>query len=435
MEYSEYILFALLGLIAFLLIITITILLRRNSTHRISNHTPITKTVAEQANHQATTSEPEETQKPNDIEMCFKHLEEICPSISRLTDGEYILTFPDWSLPYTLQLASNARKYEDIEDQDPSLKLYLTVKEDNSWSITDRGDTATAVAQLGKEIQAEIEKLRKQITSQAIAVSEEGTLTTQGTSYEEFQKALHNMRETAKTIDTDWSDSVWENLGPMPSTLDQSTGQKLEFSGTGKKTERLDIKEKTRSFKLHKGAMAFQFEHKAETPTEKHIEGLYLVRDDPGMLDEPLALAENTITTGIAGTHLVTEGKWRDPHPDISYHLEVRTTAAWECTILQPELGQSKGQFPHRGGLSQGAIVMGPFRAGARPVRARIQHEGREEFSLQFSSLDGTHQTELFGGTGQFHIEDHETDLQPGKEYIACAYGSGAWEIELTEGY
>ena len=119
----------------------------------------------------------------------------------------------------------------------------------------------------------------------------------------------------------------------------------------------------------------------------------------------------------------------------MDYHLEITTHGEWNCTILQPELGQSKGTFPYRGGLTGGAIVMGPFRVGTRPVRAEIQHEGNEHFQLQFTSLDGTHQPEMFTAEGQCHVEDHGTELLPGKEYMACAYGNGPWRVELTEGY
>ena len=146
-------------------------------------------------------------------------------------------------------------------------------------------------------------------------------------------------------------------------------------------------------------------------------------------------LGEFTGSQGLTGTHVVAEGLWRDPHPGINYHLEIATTAKWKFTILQPELGQSKGTFPHRAGLSKGAIVIGPFRTGPRPVRAEIDHGGNGEFSLQFTSVDGTHQTEAFTAQAQFHIEDLETGLFPGKEYIACAAGNGPWEIKLSEGY
>ena len=78
---------------------------------------------------------------------------------------------------------------------------------------------------------------------------------------------------------------------------------------------------------------------------------------------------------------------------------------------------------------------MGPFRTGPRPVLAQIKHEGNGQFQLQFTSLDGTHQLNVFKAEGQCHREDYPTKLKPGKEYVAYAYGSGPWEIELTEGY
>ena len=160
-----------------------------------------------------------------------------------------------------------------------------------------------------------------------------------------------------------------------------------------------------------------------------------MVRDDPGVLGSKMGICSFTGTYDMIGMWRVTEGMWRDPHPEVGYHLEVKAFGEWTSAVFQPDLGQCKGNFPYRAGLDGGATVVGPFRTSPRPARANIQHSGNGAFRLQFISLDGMHEPEVLACEGQIHLEEQELDLLPGKEYLMLGWGNGPWKVELTEGY
>ena len=428
----DLILYGLLGLIAVLLAIAIVILLRRNSSNRRDELANPSSSTAEQE----VPREWEAPERPPDIEPLEKylrHLETVCQSVRPLGANEYAVVLAAWSLPYTLELARNTKNYDDPEDYLPTLRLYFNRHEDGSWELSDRGETSTALARVSDTAEDEIEAFGHQIEKTSAALTPSGTLQSQGENYLTFEQALLDVQEAAEAMDQQWTPLVWDKCGLMPATIEQATGARHEFSGWGR--PRMAKPEETGSFSFRQGAIAIMFEHDAPSWSGGEPVKVHLVRDNPGIFDSKMLLAEFSGSTSVTDAYQVIEEMWRDPHPDIDYHLEVDAHCAWRCAIIQPDLGQSGGPFPHRGGLTSGAMVMGPFRTGARPVRAEIQHEGNSHFQLQFTSLDGTHQTQMFTADGQCHIEEHETELLPGKEYIACAYGDGPWQIELTEGY
>lgn len=152
------------------------------------------------------------------------------------------------------------------------------------------------------------------------------------------------------------------------------------------------------------------------------------------------------------------------------YRLEVNSKSPWTCRFIQPDLNQSVGLFTDDddGEASSeddsvevyvtpfltedewneftanrvneelappGIFVMGPYKSGRRPILAQIKHEGRETFNLEAFSVDGTHYSTILEQEGQFLIEDHQTEIRPGKEYILYVYADGAWDLSFTEGY
>ena len=150
------------------------------------------------------------------------------------------------------------------------------------------------------------------------------------------------------------------------------------------------------------------------------------------------------------------------------YRLEVKSQSRWSCRFIQPALNQSAGLLTDDGDAGSedddidlyfisfltedewkeisendaseqlappGVFVMGPYRSGRRPLLAQIEHNGRETFNLEAFSVDGTHYSSVFQQEGQFYIEDHQTDIRPGKEYMLYVYADGPWTVHFTEGY
>lgn len=151
------------------------------------------------------------------------------------------------------------------------------------------------------------------------------------------------------------------------------------------------------------------------------------------------------------------------------YRLEVKSQSRWSCRFIQPDLNQSAGLFTDDDGEASceddsvevyvtpfitedewsefsanhgneelappGMFVMGPYRSGGRPMLAHIKHDGRETFNVEAFSVDGTHYSTIIEQEGQFLIEDHQTEIRPGKEYILYVYADGAWDLSFTEGY
>ncbi len=435
MEISSYLIIGLLTVIALLLSITIFIQLRKKSPKPRENLGLTTTAEIEEPELRSDYTSVEKEPEADPVERYLKHLEKVCESVQPVSHNEFKLNFPVWSLPYTMEVASITKYYDEPDDYRPVLTLYFILHDDHSWEVNDRGETAATLAEVIENVEAEIDAYQSQIDKTKMALSPDGILRGRGVNYHTFEDCLLKMRETVKAMDDQWTKRVWEKVGLMPLTMAETTGERLEFSGLGLKNQGAEATENTKSFSLRQGAMIFDFQQ-TESPSKQYEPGsIYLVRDNPGILDEKMHIADFTEWQGMTDVYLVAEGRWRNPHPYINYHLEVTTMAEWKGAILQPELGQAKGNFPHRAGLRGGAIVIGPFRTGPRPVRAEIQHSGSGDFTLHFISVDGTHQTESFTAHAQFHIEEHETGLFPGKEYIACASGTGPWEIKLSEGY
>ena len=124
------------------------------------------------------------------------------------------------------------------------------------------------------------------------------------------------------------------------------------------------------------------------------------------------------------------------------YQLEVKSGAKWNCEFIQPNLGQSTGHLTDRdenglgGQLTEhGVHVLNPRTSGKRPVSANIRHLGAGDFSTSAFSVDGTHLCEIYAEKGQFYVEDKQTDMRPGKEYILLVVANGEWNIEFIDSY
>ena len=126
------------------------------------------------------------------------------------------------------------------------------------------------------------------------------------------------------------------------------------------------------------------------------------------------------------------------------HRLSVESSGRWSCRILQPSLGQSFGALVEvfddddwiTGEWMAESWIGGPFHSGSRPVLASIHHRGGGEFSITALSVDGTHRCSVFESEeGQFVVEDHQTVIQPGKDYMLAVTTDGEWKLKLSEGY
>lgn len=342
-----------------------------------------------------------------------------CRAIERVSDQEYLVLMNVWCTAATLELAQACDNMGDGENHQPTLNLYFNYDDDGAWHISDHGANAAALQEIGVNIPAELNEIRPNIRGLMASLGQDGTISAQGTSYGGFETAIADLCKIAVAMDDHYSPLIWDVAGPLPYALD-ADGQQHQSTGRG-----VDTGENTRSFTLTAGAMITTFECNGEAE-------IRLVRDKGGWFDEP-----SSFTTG-SGRNIVlsrvAEGWYRDPHPNISYHLEVKTRTAWDLEVFQPDLGQSHRQFPHRAGIDGGAQVFGPFRTGPHPILANIQHDGNSKFTMRFVSLDGAHQAD-YEFDGQTHQTDQPLDLRPGKEYLVRGSGNGPWRIELTEGY
>ena len=211
------------------------------------------------------------------------------------------------------------------------------------------------------------------------------------------------------------------------------TGSRQEFSGhvdRGTDSDGGQYWLRSHSFTLRRGALVVSFRHIGNSGGE-----LRLVRDNPGIFDDPMDLFGLDKPSSGLDLLRVAEGEWRDPHPGISYHLEVAGRGSFEVRMLQPEVGQSVVQFPYPIEGSGGATIAGPFRVGSRPILANLRHDGADHFFVELVSLDGADECVMINADGQVHLEQHPVAVKPGKEYLLCAGAGGDWEMELTEGY
>lgn len=123
------------------------------------------------------------------------------------------------------------------------------------------------------------------------------------------------------------------------------------------------------------------------------------------------------------------------------YRIEVTSKDRWTCSFIQPDLGQPLGPLAvEDGNLDQASIgaglyIHGPLESGYRPTLANIYHRGLGEFYAAAYSADGTHQCTVFQETGQFRVEEYQTEIKPGKEYFLYIEADGEWFITFTEGY
>ena len=123
------------------------------------------------------------------------------------------------------------------------------------------------------------------------------------------------------------------------------------------------------------------------------------------------------------------------------YRIEVTSKDKWTCCFIQPDVGQSLGSFLDEDNnidedsIDAGLYVYGPFESGSKPLLANIRHSGRGEFFIAAYSVDGTHLCLVFQDEGQFQVEDHQTEIKPGKEYMLYILSDGAWNLNFSEGY
>ncbi len=124
------------------------------------------------------------------------------------------------------------------------------------------------------------------------------------------------------------------------------------------------------------------------------------------------------------------------------YRIEVKSKAKWSCQFIQPALGQGTDSLlddeddeDNEDLMEPGLLIAGPYKPVRRPLLACIQHNGGGVFDAEAFSVDGTHYCALYQREGQFYIEDHMTDIIPGKEYIFYISADGDWGLSFKEGY
>lgn len=123
------------------------------------------------------------------------------------------------------------------------------------------------------------------------------------------------------------------------------------------------------------------------------------------------------------------------------YRLEVESEHPWQMKLIQPDIGQSDGPLIDAFGAENWesggvARIVGPYHSNSRPILASIQHRGRGTFAVVALAIDGTHQCRMYYQyEGQFAVEDQQTGIMPGKEYLLYIVADGDWRMELKEGY
>ena len=153
----------------------------------------------------------------------------------------------------------------------------------------------------------------------------------------------------------------------------------------------------------------------------------------------PLGEWQAAETTGQLKTHAITRV---DPEGDGritpgEYRLEVESQGDWSCRFIQPELGQSVSPLDQVDVDSENrsSTVLGPHISGSRPVLASVRHGGIGLFNASAYSVDGTHHCVIHEGRGQFHVQDVQTAIKPGKEYLVLVNSAGGWNLSFSEGY
>ncbi len=253
-------------------------------------------------------------------------------SVEPAGDGAYCLTLPFWSLPATKDSAVTGS-----DNPEPWVRLYVTRVGDD-WEISDRGENLSVLTEIGV-FDTAVDGFQKLLSSQLLSLGPDNALQVSSDSGLSLGKAIHNMTICVGLLDSKFDQEVWQAFGQNSPSVFDLAGDRINFEGDARNPEFPWV---SKNFQLSSGALAVSFEHEG-IGTAK----IDLVRDDPGIFDSPTTLFELDGKGGALGLWRVAEGEWRDPHPDVSYHLQVSPTGRWECTMLQPELGQVAVQFPY----------------------------------------------------------------------------------------
>ena len=367
-------------------------------------------------------------------------------SVEPVGNDTYCLTLPFWSLPATKDSAVTGS-----DDPNPWVRLYVA-RVGDSWEISDHGENLGVIAETVTDFDAMASDFQQWLSARSLSSGMDNALRVSSDGWQSLGEAIHNMVLAVSELDESLTDAVRQAFGhsEVPSVFDLN-GNSIRFSGQVvrqledwaedaiKELPKIEAEEwiknlnknwTSESFVLSRGALAVSFEHSG-----RHGCKVSLVRDDPGFFDSPTTLFESDDKISGLGLWRVEEGEWRDPHPGVSYHIEVSGIGEFECVMFQPELGQAAVQFPYSTSGSGGATLAGPFRVGSRPIMANLRHDGGGNFFVELVALDGTDECEVVNTDGQANVEDYPVEVRPGKEYLLYAGAGGDWELELTEGY
>lgn len=359
-------------------------------------------------------------------------------SIEPVEDGTHCLTLPFWSLPATKDAAATGG-----DDLVPWSRLYVILKDDG-WEISDRGENLGVLTELGFESDAVLHDFRKLLSYGSLSLRPDNSMFVSSDSGMTLGKAIHKLVEVVSIADGLFSDDVWQTFGKSSSrNVFDLAGIRMNFAG-GQAPSNMTVDKESSdthsdeamkvwvstSFQLSRGALVVSFQSGGTGEAE-----IELVRDKAGIFDSPKPLFELDGKGAAIGLWRVAAGGWQDPHPGRSYHLKVAAPGDFECTMLQPELGQVAVNFPYSTGGVGGATLAGPFRVGSRPIRANLRHDGGANFFVELVSLDGSDKYEVIDTDGQVHLDEYPVEIKPGKEYLLYAMAGGHWELQLIEGY
>ena len=240
-------------------------------------------------------------------------------------------------------------------------------------------------------------------------------------------------------------------------------GQQKSFSGRGNKDGETW---KSVEFQLRQGIVVAEISHHGQgdfklrfTQTESYggdekvgsiIEVGYIAAGFAMGLLEGL-LGEEERINSIMWKPVETTGRFstfdiarvsRDGEGALSpgkYRIEVESKAAWECRFIQPDLGQPQIPLTDEDDeveeIEPGLYVIGPCDPTRRPILAEILHKGPGELYAFAYSVDGTHSCTIHAEEGQFYVEQVQTEIRTGKEYMFLIGADSEWNITFTEGY
>ncbi len=339
-------------------------------------------------------------------------------------DGVECLTLPFWSLPATKEAA-----VKPDSNLIPWCRLYVRCNGPD-WVVSDGGENLAVVLECNPDFDLQDGGFQQFLSGNLVSSGPSNSLRVSSEAGLEMGEGVAVMVRAISVLDTLFTDMISDAFGPTSTgeiSVFDLDGEGIRFSDRIVRQADIWVSE---SFALSRGALAVTFTHQGRQGSDAA-----LVRDEPGIFDEPTTLFElGEEGTGV-GLWRVAEGEWRDPHPEVNYHLEVSGWGDFECLFLQPDLGQAAVQFPYSTGGSGGATIAGPFRVGSRPILANLRHDGGGRFFVELVSLDGAHECEVISTDGQVHLDDYPVEVKPGKEYLLYTGAGGNWELELTEGY